>query len=184
MKDPGCSWSRGSQKLGTSSEQIYRQGFPHHAAAFDAFASSNQSGKLKNGCLKYREFAVQTEISKFFISGETFSKITITVSKEFSFARKPANGEMLPHALVAGQKPLNKTIFNALGKKDGSRKQVHLWQVSKASQLQYYSVKILQDNELFTRFKNARRFLSSALSWTMKFCETLKEKITAWYVEF
>ena len=86
---------------------------------------------------------------------------------------------MLPHAVVAGQKPLNKTIFNALGKKDGSRKEVHLWQVSKASQLQYYSVKILQDNELFTRFKNARRFLSSALSQTMKFCETLKEKITA-----
>ena len=91
---------------------------------------------------------------------------------------------MLPHAVVAGQKPLNKTIFNALGKKDGSRKEVHLWQVSKASQLQYYSVTILQDNELFTRFKNARRFLSSALSQTMKFCETLKEKITAWYVEF
>ena len=92
---------------------------------------------------------------------------------------------MLPHALVAGQKPLNKTIFNALWKKDGSRKEVHLWQVSKASQLQYYSVKILQDNELFTRFKNALRFLSSAaLSQTMKFCETLKEKITAWYVEF
>ena len=91
---------------------------------------------------------------------------------------------MLPHALVAGQKPLNKTIFNALGKKDGSRKQVHLWQVSKASQLQYYLVKILQDNEFFTRFKNARRFLSSALSWTMKFCETLKEKISAWCMEF
>ena len=108
-----------------------------------------------------------------------FRKSQSQFPKNFSFSRKPANGEMLPHAVVAGQKPLNKTIFNALGKKDGSRKEVHLWQVSKASQLQYYSVKILQDNELFTRFKNARRFLSSALSQTMKFCETLKEKITA-----
>ena len=60
---------------------------------------------------------------------------------------------MLPQAFVAGQKPLNKTIFNALGKKDGSRKQVHLWQVSKASQLQYYSVKILQDNNFLLGLK-------------------------------
>ena len=68
-----------------------------------------------------------------------------------------------PRHIVAGLKPLNYTIFKALGKKDGSRKQVHLWQVSKASQLQYYLVKILQDNEFFTRLKNARRLLSSAL---------------------
>ena len=54
MKDPGCSWSRGSQKLGTSSEQIYRQGFPHHTAVFDAFESLNESGKLKpQGCHFY-----------------------------------------------------------------------------------------------------------------------------------
>ena len=107
------------------------------------------------------------EISKFFIFsqkkpfGETFSKITIKVSKEFSFSRKPPKSEMLPHA---GLKPLNFTIFKALGKKGGWRKQVHLWQVSKASQLQYYLVKILKDNEFFTRLKNARRFLSSPLS--------------------
>ena len=50
------------------------------------------------------------------------------------------------------------------GKKGGPRKQVHLWQVSKAFQLQYYLVKILQDNAFFTRLKIARRFLSSALS--------------------
>ena len=62
---------------------------------------------------------------------------------------------MLPHAIyiVAGQKPLNYITFKALGKKDGSRKQVHLWQVSKASQLQYYLVKTLQDNEFFTWIK-------------------------------
>ena len=48
---------------------------------------------------------------------------------------------------------MNYTIFKALGKKDGSRKQVHLWQVSKASQLQYYLVKILQDNAFFTGLK-------------------------------
>ena len=45
------------------------------------------------------------EISKFFIFsqkkpfGETFSKITIKVSKEFSFSGKPAKSEMLPHAI-------------------------------------------------------------------------------------
>ena len=63
---------------------------------------------------------------------------------------------MLPHAVVAGQKPLNKTIFNALGKKDDSRKEVHLWQVSKASQLQYYLVKYCKIyNEFCARLKNA-----------------------------
>ena len=71
---------------------------------------------------KHREFAVKTEISKYFIFsqkepfGETFSKITIKVSKEFSFSRKPPKSEMLPHA---GLKPLNFTIFKALGKKGG-----------------------------------------------------------------
>ena len=64
---------------------------------------------------------------------------------------------MLPHA---GPKPLNYTIFKALAKKDSSRKQLHPWQVSKVSQLQYYLVKILQVNEFFTRLKNARRFPS------------------------
>ena len=53
-------------------------------------------------------------------------------------------------------KPLNYTIFKSLGKKSGQRKQLHLWQVSKASQLQYYLVKILQDNAFFTRLKNAK----------------------------
>ena len=125
-----------------------------------------QFGSLRAAVCKYREFAVKTEISKYFLFsqkerfGETFSKITIKVSKEFSFSRKPPKSGMLPHA---GLKPLNFTIFKALGKK-GGRKQVHLWQVSKASQLQYYLVNILQDNEFFTRLKNARRFLSSALS--------------------
>ena len=123
---------------------------------------------LKSGCLYDWEFAVKTEISKYFIFsqkepfGETFSKSHwFKVSKEFSFSRKPPKSEMLPYA---GLKPLKFTIFKALGKKGGWRKQVHLWQVSKASQLQYYLVKILQDNEFFTRLKNAQRFLSSALS--------------------
>ena len=59
---------------------------------------------LRAAVCKYREFAVKTEISKFVIFskkkpfGETFSKITIKVSKEFSFSRKPAKSEMLPHA--------------------------------------------------------------------------------------
>ena len=54
--------------------------------------------KLRAAVCKYREFyfAVKTEISKSFIFsqrklfGETFSKITIKVSKEISFSRKPA----------------------------------------------------------------------------------------------
>ena len=60
---------------------------------------------LKAAVCKYREFAVKTEISKFFIFsqkkpfGETFSKITIKVSKEVSFSRKLAKREMLPHAI-------------------------------------------------------------------------------------
>ena len=54
---------------------------------------------------KYREFAVKTEISKYFIFSqkepfdETFLKITIKVSKEFPFSRKPPKSEMLPHVI-------------------------------------------------------------------------------------
>ena len=44
-----------------------------------------------------------------------------------------------------------------LGKESGSRKQVYLWQVGKASQWQYYLVKILQVNVFFTLLKIARR---------------------------
>ena len=50
-------------------------------------------------------FALKTEISKYFIFcqenlfGETFSKITIKVSKGFSFSRKPPKSEMLPHVV-------------------------------------------------------------------------------------
>ena len=60
---------------------------------------------LRAAVCKYREFAVKTEIWKFFIFsqkkpfGETCSKITIKVSKEFCFSRKPAKSEMLPHAI-------------------------------------------------------------------------------------
>ena len=96
---------------------------------------------------------------------ETFSKITIKVSKGFFFFEKTAKKwNAAPRHIVAGLKPLNFTIFKALEKKGGWRKQVHLWQVSKASQLKCYLVKILQDNAFFTRLKIARRFLSSALS--------------------
>ena len=127
---------------------------------------------LKAAIRKYREFAVKTEISKYFIfsqekpSGETFSKITIKVSKGFSFSTKPPKKwNAAPRHIVAGLKPLYFSIFKALGKKGGWRKQVHLWQVSKASQLQYYLVKILQDNAFFTRSKSPEDYiLSSALS--------------------
>ena len=74
--------------------------------------------------------------------GETFSKITIKVSKEFSFSRKLAKSEML-YSYLSRRLEIAKyyIIFKALGKKSGSGKQVHLCQVIKASQLQYYLVK-------------------------------------------
>ena len=67
---------------------------------------------LRAAVCKYREFAVKTEISKFFILshkkpfGETLSKITIQVSKEFSFSRRPAKSEMLPDAIWSPVKNL------------------------------------------------------------------------------
>ena len=63
---------------------------------------------LRAAVCKYRQFAVKTEISKYFILsqkepfGETFSKITIKVSKEFSFSRKR---NAAPRHIVAGPKP-------------------------------------------------------------------------------
>ena len=74
--------------------------------------------------------------------GETFSKITIKVSKEFSFSRKLAKSEML-YSCLSRRLEIAKyyIIFKALGKKSGSGKQVYLCQVTKASQLQYYLVK-------------------------------------------
>ena len=64
------------------------------------------SRKLRAAVCKYREFAAKTEISKIFIFSqkkpfvETFSKITIKVSKDFFYySRKPAKSEMLHHAI-------------------------------------------------------------------------------------
>ena len=64
--------------------------------------------------------------------GEACSKITIKVSKEFFFGKEPAKSEMLrSRAIATGlENAKNYTIFKALGKKSGSRKQVHLWQIS------------------------------------------------------
>lgn len=59
---------------------------------------------------KYGEFAVKNEIAKFFKLSqkkplrETFSKITIKVSKEFAFSRKPEKSEMLLNARAAVKK--------------------------------------------------------------------------------
>ena len=74
--------------------------------------------------------------------------------RTFFFVKSAKKWNAGPSNIVDGLKPLNFTIFKALGKKGGWRKQVHLWQVSKASQLQYYLVKILQDNAFFTRSKS------------------------------
>ena len=54
---------------------------------------------------KYREFAVKTEVSKFFIFsqkkpfGEPFCENQNQSFQEFSFLRKPAKSEMLTHAI-------------------------------------------------------------------------------------
>ena len=61
------------------------------------------------------------------------------------------------------------TPCKALGKKSSSRvNNAHLWQVSWASQLQYYLAKILRDNAVITRLINARRFISSVEHMTQK----------------
>ena len=82
-----------------------------------------------------------------------FRKFPSKFTKDFLFRENRQKVNAAPRHIVAGLKPLNFTIFKALGKKGGWRKQVHLWQVSKASQSQYYLVKILQDNAFFTRLK-------------------------------
>ena len=73
------------------------------------------SRKLRAAVCKYREFAVKTEISKIFIVsqkksfGETFSKITIKVSKDFFFffEKTGKKWNAAPRHIVAGLKPLN-----------------------------------------------------------------------------
>ena len=88
-----------------------------------------------------------------------FRKSQSKLPKIFFFSRKtskkwnPAPRHIVASPYSRRSKPLNYTIFKALGEKEGSRKQVHLWQVNKASQLLYYLVKILQENEVFTRLK-------------------------------
>ena len=82
----------------------------------------------------------------------------------FFYEKTAKKWNAAPRHIVAGLKPSNFTIFKALGKKGGWKKQVRLLQVSKASQLKYYLVNISQDNTFFTRLKIARRFLSAALS--------------------
>ena len=52
---------------------------------------------LRAAVCKYRDFAIKTENSKSFIFSQN-PKIPIKVSEEFSFSRKPAKSEMLPHA--------------------------------------------------------------------------------------
>ena len=62
--------------------------------------------RLRAAVCKYREFAVKTEISKFFIFSQKkkkkmvkhFRKSPSKFPKNFPFSRKPAKGEMLPHA--------------------------------------------------------------------------------------
>ena len=102
----------------------------------------------------------------------------------FSFGKTGKKWNAAPRHIVAGPKPLNYTIFKALAKKDGSRKQLHPWQVSKVSQLQYYLVKVLQVNEFFTRLKNARRFPSFGTFINNEMLQNFEGKITAWYMEF
>ena len=65
-----------------------------------------------------------------------FRKSQSKFPKSFLFQENRQKVKCCPTPYSRRSKTLNYTIFKALGKKDGSRKQVHLWQVSKASQLQ------------------------------------------------
>ena len=71
-------------------------------ACFLSCHKLKEQNPLRAAVCKYREFAVEKEIWKFFIFsqkkpfGETFSKITIKASKEFSFSRKPAKVKCCP----------------------------------------------------------------------------------------
>ena len=92
---------------------------------------------LRAAICKYREFVVKTEISKYFIFSQKeplvkhFRKSQSKFPKNFHFRENRQKVNCCP-TLSPVQNILNYTIFKVLEKKGGPRKQVHLWQVSKA----------------------------------------------------
>ena len=79
---------------------------------------------LRESDPKFHEFAVKTEISDFFISGQErpfgnlFTKITIKLSKEFLFSRNSAKREM-PYLLRSRHEILPR--FGAFSKRSGRK---------------------------------------------------------------
>ena len=73
----------------------------------------------------------------------------------FFFEKNRQKVKCCVHAIATGlENAKHNTIFKALGKKSGSRKQVHLWQISKDPCYNTINlIKILQDNAFFTRLK-------------------------------
>ena len=106
--------------------------------------------------------------------------------KIFFFEKNGQKVKCCVHAIATGlENAKNYTIFKALGKKSGSRKQVHLWQISKNPSYNTINlIKILQDNAFFTRLKKHPKIPICSTFMNNKNCETLKEKIRAWYIEF
>ena len=90
----------------------------------DASATSRKyvDGKLRESDPEFHEFAVKTEISDFFISGQEkpfgdlFTKITIKLSKEFLFSRNSAKREM-PYLLRSRHEILPR--FGVFSKRSG-----------------------------------------------------------------
>ena len=80
--------------------------------------------RLRQSDPEFHEFAVKTEISDFFISGQErpfgdpFTKITIKLSKEFLFSRNSAKREM-PYLLRSRHEILPR--FGAFSKRSGRK---------------------------------------------------------------
>ena len=79
---------------------------------------------LRESDPEFHEFAVKTEISDFFISGQEkpfgdlFTKITTKLSKEFLFSRNSAKREM-PYLLLSRHEILPR--FGAFSKRSGRK---------------------------------------------------------------
>ena len=109
--------------------------YAHLIMHISAYRQTNKYfNYLRAAVCKYRKFAVKTEISPeilYFHSERTlwwniFENHIQSFQRIFIFEKTAKKWNAAPRHIVAGQKPLNYTIFKALGKKDGSRKQLHL----------------------------------------------------------
>ena len=127
---------------------------------------------LEAAVCKYREFAVKTKFRNTSFSVRKnplvkhFRKSQSKFPKNFLFRENRQKVKCCPTPYSRRSKTFELYHFQSPREERRFKEtsSSYLWQASKASQLQYYLVRRLQDNEFFTRLKNARRFLSSALS--------------------